>query len=243
MKQAHILNLFTKLSDLNKIFKWKEVLGMKSKGLSILLAGLVGVGSCFSTTPKVKAVDASDVGEIVGGVVLLGILSGIFLLPIVVVGGIVVLTVCYGPSGTVVVPKDPQREFNNLESFGLSMANRVNNPSMPYAGNCIMEFDRFLLNYLEAVPGLYGSRIPLGPAQCDSLNTGCAFYNEVGLMISHIEATINYIQQNNYNVAQTSNVIGNLKGLRKKMKTIQKSNYKTYKINRNLWANNTLYVH
>ena len=216
---------------------------MKSKSLSILLAGLVGVGSCFSTTPKAKAVDASDVGEIVGGVALLGVLAGVFLLPIFVVGGVVVLAVCCGPSGTVVVRKDPQMEFNNLESFGLSMANRVNNPNMPYAGNCIMEFDRFLLSYLESVPGLYGSRIALGPAQCETLSTGCFFYNEVGLMVSHIEATINYIQQNNYNVAQTSNVIGNLKSLRKKMKAIQKSNYKTYKINRDLWANNTLYVH
>ena len=123
------------------------------------------------------------------------------------------------------------------------MANRVNNPSMPYHGNCIMEFDRLLLNYLEAIPGMRGSRIKLGPSECETLNTVCAFYNEVGLMISHIEATINYVRSHNYDVAQTTNIIGNLKSLKKKMKTIRESNYKVYKTSRTIVIeNNTLYI-
>ena len=48
------------------------------KSVAVLLAGLVGVGSCFSVSPKAKAVDTADIcSEIVAGALIVGVIGGV----------------------------------------------------------------------------------------------------------------------------------------------------------------------
>ena len=129
-------------------------------------------------------------------------------------------------------PKDPEQEYNKLRSYGThianSVTNRFNNCDFKYT---ISTFDSYLLSYIDSLVQLDYYRIQSAinnSPKKEPLQTNCAYYNEVRVMISHLKTAIKCIESSYFDPASLDAVM-NLKNLKHSMETASKRKYNDYK--------------
>lgn len=198
---------------------------MKLKFTSILLASLISAGSSCFNSPKTYGIDVEDIIYCAGYCAVGGgiLLVGAGMVGVGVLGCRKIKIKHY--------PKNPQHEYNKLNSYSINIANRVNTPCTAGIEYTVSRFDDYLLSYIDSLGQLDYFRIKSAikdGSQKEFLHTGCTYYNEVRLMLHHLKKAIKFIESNYFD-SYSLDAIANLKDLKHSIKTISKRRYNNYK--------------